>query len=535
MRKKMTFRKKSLAVMLSLMMGVAALTGCGKEAPAEPEVTEEEEEGSLSAPEVDGEEDTVGVFSLLIPDGMEANEMGNPNSICVVKEDDDEKALIIQIAEKDEAKTFVKDTLADDENFKETEFTLEGIKWSGASYKKQFCIYAKVDKKTVFVTGMGFKPTDDKVLAILASLAVDAGAEAVPINGGGSASASNGGVFTYGDGLYTVNYSGNLREADHSSEFGDLVSTDGNQVIYVTGFDDWEAAFDKMEYIESFDHDMETINSNGEVGYLYTYEDFWGDLSAEFILPLTYRFQNGYGSLCVVYIYASGTDYDSVVTEDFRGLIDTLSIDPQNGTDETYSVTSSGKFNDMAEYWERGWYGWWIVYDANEDYADSVSYAYDSLATFDVDGEEVHMQVVDDEGDLDVDVYLDLTEDSTDSGWLIANSGQILGYDIGYYDFYIDPESDSYVLDDYISFDVDLFDENEDWVCRIKGFFRPWGADFADFEQVSSDKLPYIFIKDDEEVQASALDMYPFCYEDWYVPQMNSEFPGLYAIEGANE
>ena len=65
MSKKMTFRKKGLAVILCLMMAVSALSGCGKE-PAEQETEEEEDDGSLEVPEIKGKEDTIGVFTLLV-------------------------------------------------------------------------------------------------------------------------------------------------------------------------------------------------------------------------------------------------------------------------------------------------------------------------------------------------------------------------------------------------------------------------------------------------------------------------------------
>ena len=117
-------------------------------------------------------------------------------------------------------------------------------------------------------------------------------------------------------------------------------------------------------------------------------------------------------------------------------------------------------------------------------------------------------------------------------GWLISSTGNVLGYDVEDTYFYIDPEADANILPDYISFDIFLYDdENTSTWVEIKGFFRPWGADFEDFYDVSESDLPYIY----GTVQANYADMFPFCYDDWYVPQMNDKFPGLYAIEGAND
>lgn len=529
----MTFRKKSLAVILCLMMAVSALSGCGKE-PAEQATESEEDDSSLEVPEVKGKEETVGAFTLLVPKGAEC-ETGNSDSEIVL-EDADGNHLYFTIVEKDAAKQAVSDFKDANEKAKDVEYTIEGIKWTGAYTKDSFSVYAKINKKIVLVTSDGLKYDDDISVAVLASLSVDSDAEPVSVSGSGSSSA--GGEFTYGDGLYTVSYSSAYREADPASEFGDLVSTDGKQIIYVTSLSEWSDIYSRMEDIEDYyDYQVETMYVDNQIGYLYTYEDFWGDITADFFMPLDYECSNSWGSMDGVYIYTSGATYEETVTEDFRNLLNSISINPAYVTDITYnpSTTSSGgvgSFGSYEEYWERGWFGWWIVADACDDFEDAISYSYDSLLTFDVDGDEVHMLLVDDEGDEDIDCYMQLLEDGTDSGWLISSEGQILGYDVADTYFYIDPESDANLLYDYISFDIFLYDDEDTsvWV-EIKGFFRPWGSDFEEFYDVPEDRLPYIY----GTVQANYADMFPFCYDDWYVPQMNDEFPGLYAIEGAND
>lgn len=528
MSKKMTFRKKSLAVILCLMMAVSALSGCGKE-PAEQETESEEDDGSLEVPEVKGKEETVGVFTLLVPKGAECAEGDSESDI--VLEDEDGNHLYFAVVEKDDAKQFITDFKDGNEKAKDVEYTIEGIKWTGAYTKDSFAVYAKVNKKIVLVSAEGFKYDDDIPVAVLASLSVDADAEPVSVGGG---STSEGGTFTYGEGLYTVEYGEGLREADPASEFGDLVSTDGKQIIYVTSISGWDLVDSKISSIESYDPDVETISVGYLTGYLYTYEDFWGDISAEFIVPLDVTYRNNWGDMQAVYIYTSAASYEEAVTDDFRELISTLTINVEYMTDEgpTTSTVSGGSFGSYEEYWERGWFGWWIVADACDDFSDAISYSYDSLLTFDVDGDEVHMVLVDDEGDEDINCYMQLLDDGTDSGWLISSTGNVLGYDVEDTYFYIDPEADSNLLSDYISFDIYLYDDEDSsvWV-EIKGFFRPWGADFEDFYDVPESDLPYIY----GTVQANYADMFPFCYDDWYVPQMNDEFPGLYAIEGVND
>ena len=138
MKKKMSFRKSSLAVILSLMMAVSALSGCtfGKE-PEEP-VAETGNDDSLEVPEVKGKEETVGAITLLVPKGMSAEEDGSENAVILTDDEDEDKFIRIQIAEKDEAKEYVKTLMEEDENYSEEEFTIADIKWTGASYKKSY-------------------------------------------------------------------------------------------------------------------------------------------------------------------------------------------------------------------------------------------------------------------------------------------------------------------------------------------------------------------------------------------------------------
>ena len=528
MSKKMTFRKKGLAVILSLMMAAAALSGCGKETE-EPQTEVEEDDDSLEVPEIKGKEDTIGVFTLLVPKGGEAEEGDSESSI--VLEDEDGNHLYFTVVEKDDAKQFIEDFKEGEEKAKDVEFTIEGVKWTGASYKTTFAVYGKVNKKIILVTSDGFKYDDDIPVAVLASLSVDSDAEPVSVSGGGNTAV--GGVFTYGDGLYSVEYGSGLREADPASEFGDLVSADGKQIIYVTSLSGWDFVDEKIADIQYYDPKVETISVGYLTGYLYTYEDFWGDISAEFIVPLDVTYRNNWGEMQAVYIYTTGSSYDDAVTEDFRELLNTLTINVEYMTTEVPN-TSTGNgttdFSSYAEWWERGWYGFWIVCDACDDYADNIGYAYDCLATFTFEGDDqVHFELVDSEGDTDVDCYMQFLEDSTDIGWLMSESGDVIGFDVEDTYFYIDPEADGQLLPDYISADIWLYGDDGTW-AEIKLFLRAWGSDFDDFYDVSESDLPSMCVN----WETGYADMYPFNYDSWYVNVMNDPFPGINAIVGTN-
>ncbi len=532
MSKKMTFRKKSLAVILCLMMAAATLSGCSLEPPAQGNETEEDE-SSLEVPEVKGSEDEVGVFTLLVPKGMDAETTISDSEIMLV--DEDMNAIILQVAEKDDAKEYVKSMMEDDDNFEEVEFTLDGTTWKGCFYKKKFVVWAKIDKKIVVATGDGFKYTDDITLAVLASIEVDSDAESVNLGGGIGA---HGGTFTYGEGLYTVSYPGSLRVTDPASEFGDLAAIEGNQTIYVTSIDTWSGITDLTNEIERYyEYELETISIGDFTGYLYTYEDFWGDITADFIMPLDWTYRNSWGEMDAVYIHTSGATKEEALSEGFMEVINSVYVDPLNVTDEgpnTVAHSGSSSASGTYEgYWERGWYGFWIVYDAGSEFEDDIGLAYDCLASFDVEGDELQLQLVDSDGDMDFDCRFEIVDDGYDSGWLISLSGSAFGFDIGnYYDsgatsFYIDPEETYFILKDYIQFEATFYEDDDTWYT-IKTYLRPWGSDFDDFYSISESDLPDMCVLWD----AGYADMYPFNYDDWYVPQMNDPFPGIYAIEG---
>ena len=520
MSKKMTFRKKGLAVILCLMMGIATIAGCGKE---EDTPVVEADEDALEVPEVKGKEETVGAFTLLVPKGMEAEE-GSSESVVTLSEDDD-KNIVFQVVDKGDAKDYVKTLIEEDDSYEEISFSLDGTKWTGASYKKDFVVYAKIGKATVIAIGTGYKYTDDIPLAVLASLEVESGAETVAIGGAGK-----GGTYVYGNGLYTVQYTGAYREADPSSEFGNLVSKDGNQKVYITAVESFDALDDLENEIMYYDYTLENFTVDGKEAFFFTYEDYFGDITAELVIPLDWVYMSTSGDeMVAVHIYTTGSTVEEAASDDFMELVKSVDVDDMLVTD--IGPGSSGVASgDWAEYWERGWYGFWIVSNACDDFESNIGFAYDCLATFDCDGDEVHMQVVNakSEGDLDVDVYFDHYSDSTVSGWLISNDGQILGYDIGYYDTYIDPESDSQLLEDYISMSVDLYDDDGNWVLEISFFLRPWGSDFNEFNYVDEDDLPYMCVNWDPVTA----DMFPFNYDTWYVNVMDDPFPGLDAIIG---
>ena len=464
MKKKMSIRKKSLAIILSLSMAVCALSGCtmGNE-PAEP-VVETEDDDELEVPEVKGKEETVGSFSLLVPKGMSADEDGSENAVILTDDEDEDKYIRIQIADKNEAKEYVSALVEEDDNYSEEEFTLEGIKWTGASYKKSYVFYGKVDKKIVFVTAEGYKSSEDITLAVLASLEIDEDAEAVAIGGG----AGKGGTFTYGDGLFTVEYSGFYRPAE-SSELGDLVATDGSQTVYVTAFADIDSAIDAYDALEEYDCSETELSVDDYDGYLVTYEDWYHDTIAEFFLPLEYYHENGNYTMTCVYIKTSGDDYEEAVNDEFMALINSIKVDETYMTDTLIDDggSSTGSGSGSGDDWY-GYYSGYIVLTGTDAWEGQDYYWDDLDGVIGTNGERSYFEAYSDEMDLwdgdwsregtpiftfwvDFDEDNKMIADTTEDAWILDESdledasSYLWWYDWEiddpslYYDYY-DPE-----------------------------------------------------------------------------------------------
>ena len=538
MSRSLTLRKKGLAIILCMMMAVSALSGCGKE-PAEAETEEEEDDGSLKVPDIKGKVEEVGAFTVLVPKGMNA-ETGLNDSEIYIRDDDDPDKVFLRLAVVDKS---VKESMDPDyyEDAEKVKFVIDGEKWTGlygenAYEMDSFKAYSKIDKQYVLVTCSGYSYDDDIPVAVMASIEVDPDA---PTYGTlwdeGLTESSNGGEYNFLE-LYSVHYDSNLKTG--YNEGSDLASIDGTEKYYFHTMVYWDAPYDRMSALEAaYPCYMEIIYSNGLEGYLYAYEYDDGYYTAEFFLPLDYKYANTSGEMTAVHMVCDYEDSvsDGAVPMNFYNLIYDLTLNYECWTDEAAPSGNNGN-QDRADqtakdYWERGWYGWWICADASEDYAENISFSYDSLATFDfIDDQTVHFRLVDVEGNLDFDLEMSWWYDGTPSGWLVAESGDIMGTDVTTTGFAIDPESTMYILEDYLAFDVYLYEGND--YVEIRGFLRPWGSDFEDFYDVDEDDLPYIFWMDGEDVQAGYADMFPFNYDSWYVGIKDDPFPGLYAIEG---
>jgi hypothetical protein len=518
MRKMITLRKKCLALVLCLMMGAAALSGCGKGEKDSQESAEKESETEV--PEVKGKEKTVGAFTLLVPKEMDAAEGKSESEVVLT--DEDGNFILLQVVDKKEAKSYIKELQEENEKLKDESFTVNGISYTGAATKKEFYVYGKVGGKTVLASSEGFKLMDDIPLAVLASLEVDEDAE--PVSCGGSS--SEGTVLEACEGLYTYEKPEDFSETGQT----DYLLSDKGSEIYLSYFYDADSLYDFMEDIEDYE---EVTTADGSSGYLY--EDGYG---IYFLVPFDNFYESGFVRASGVYIFAYGLEKDPELSTVFTDLCKSVYIDPANCTDDPVENTAG----DWENYWNRGWYGWYIVYDGDGKYKDDISLSYDCLAEFEVmtSGDVRFTLVQDDVDEFIMDVNLVHYNDNTDMGYLVSDSGTFhfpdtdgtgklsswVDFEIGEMDFMFDPEYDMNTLDDYLTFSILFVDDDADTVT-VKGFLRPWGTDWDDIFDLNKDEVPEII---NGHGPSSYEDMLPTNYDDWYKDRMYDPYPGIYAM-----
>lgn len=152
----------------------------------------------------------------------------------------------------------------------------------------------------------------------------------------------------------------------------------------------------------------------------------------------------------------------------------------------------------LLDWWNGGWYGWWIVRTATGDYADLQGEWYDCAAYIDI-GEDYTGTVELWDEDLpraDGLAYAEVTlsEDGLgEHGTLVSEDGWFLDFDLGHADWIIDPELE----EDYDNMiDIDGWIESDNGDIGYTAYLRPWGMTWDD----------------------ALADDLPEYYDEWYLP-----------------
>lgn len=167
-------------------------------------------------------------------------------------------------------------------------------------------------------------------------------------------------------------------------------------------------------------------------------------------------------------------------------------------------------------WWERDWYGWWIIADGAGEYKDMIEYYWDACASVTLTGANRGKLAVwygaDTSRELPfVNCEVEFSEGWGDLGSMYAVSGTIADGKIGYYDWSADPEFSSVSeFEDMICLMGTYVDPNNgDNTFDYIFVLRPWGMKWDDVEAADTRYSLYE-------------DMMPGGYEGWYLPLLEA-------------
>lgn len=173
---------------------------------------------------------------------------------------------------------------------------------------------------------------------------------------------------------------------------------------------------------------------------------------------------------------------------------------------------NSGTATDAYDWWGGKWYGWMVIFNGSDAYADDIDSCVDCTAQIDVYGESGYVELLSLDGDILGWAGVSFGAGTTENGCMLSESGYLFDQELSYADWLIDPGA-SIVSEfqDMICIDGTIYDENGEWFDYYI-FLRPWGMVWEDVREADTSNMPYS-------------DMMPIYYDDWYLPQLESGAP----------
>lgn len=165
------------------------------------------------------------------------------------------------------------------------------------------------------------------------------------------------------------------------------------------------------------------------------------------------------------------------------------------------------------EYWSGKWYGWLVISDASDYYAEDIDTCMDCIMDLDVyDDETGYLELSDIDGERFCQANVTFGAGTTEHGCMMSESGTFFGAELSHADWIVDPGASIVSsFDHMICIDGTVYDEDGDWYDYYI-FLRPWGAIWEDVREADTSDMPYT-------------DMMPLYYDDWYMSQMESGAP----------
>lgn len=172
------------------------------------------------------------------------------------------------------------------------------------------------------------------------------------------------------------------------------------------------------------------------------------------------------------------------------------------------AVSGLPDFADVrADWWNGEWYGWWAITEGTDGYAELTGNWWDCCADIEAYGDDTMYMCLWDEdcsrNEPISEINFILSEGDGFMGTAESEGGYFYSMEFGKGHLKLDPSV--YNLENTIGIEGDYTDEDGSFHFRL--YLRPWGQDWSDVDAEDYENIPY-----------EAEDLYPFYYEDWYLP-----------------
>ena len=206
--------------------------------------------------------------------------------------------------------------------------------------------------------------------------------------------------------------------------------------------------------------------------------------------------------LCSVLLLSLGTVAFAADSDPNSGLKNRLT---PASTPASASLPLNDSLPEPFNWWSRDWYGFWLILEADGEYADWEGKWWDCCGAIELleDGTG-YFTLWDEESTYEEPFAISKVKISKDGrgphGTLYSEGGAILKMELQHGDWAVDPKNSDY--DDMLTLYGDYI--VEDGSMEYVVVLRPWGHLWLDIT----------------EDDADAYSLY--CYEDWYLPLLDA-------------
>ena len=254
--------------------------------------------------------------------------------------------------------------------------------------------------------------------------------------------------------------------------------------------------------------------------------EFYADLKADgtgvlvFDDPVNFTWANGQitcetGEKCsysltddLLHMDVEGADY--VFT---RGEGSAPDIGVAASTEPSEPDTTGNANLVEDDWWSGKWYGWLVVSNGSDYYAEDVDSCLDCIMDLDVyDDGNGYLELSTIEGESFGWADVSFGAGTTENGCMMSQNGYIFDSALDYADWIVDPGASMVSsFDHMISINGTVYDEDGEWYDYYI-FLRPWGYLWEDVRGADTSDMLYD-------------DMMPLYYDDWYLSQVEEGAP----------